>query len=359
MDYYQLTILITIILGMLNRSEAQWWYLGVVGPYTATEYGIEQKPKEARSKRAQPCEDMPFLGARQKELCNQGEFIIDVISEGAAMAISECLIQFKDRRWNCSTFDTTDVFGKILTLGVKEKSFVYSITSGGVMHAVTNACARGEIGNCGCDTSVYNRDTKNQFQWGGCSHNPDFGARFAREFVDSKNADEPSETKMNLWNNEAGRQMVKKEMKTLCKCHGVSASCAIKICWRSLAGFNEVGDALKISYDGAKEVKYNPRRDVLKPAQKHYAKPTKQDLVYFSESPNFCDYDPSVGSLGTAGRACNRTSQGLDSCSLLCCGRGFYSQVKDVEEDCNCKFVWCCTVECDKCRRKQEFNYCK
>lgn len=46
-------------------------YLGVVGPYTGTEQGIVQKPKEIRTKRAQPCEDMPFLGARQKELCNQ------------------------------------------------------------------------------------------------------------------------------------------------------------------------------------------------------------------------------------------------------------------------------------------------
>jgi len=46
-------------------------YLGVVGPYAGTENGIIVRPKEARSKRAQPCEDMPFLGARQKELCNQ------------------------------------------------------------------------------------------------------------------------------------------------------------------------------------------------------------------------------------------------------------------------------------------------
>ena len=148
-------------------------------------------------------------------------------------------------------------------------------------------------------------------------------------------------------------------MKTLCKCHGVSASCAVKICWRSLAGFNEVGDSLKISYDGAKKVRYNVRRNALRPAQRHYAKPSKQDLVYFQESPNFCDFDNQVGSLGTTGRTCNRTSQGLDSCSLLCCGRGFYSQVKEVEEDCNCRFVWCCKVQCDKCRRKQEFNYCK
>lgn len=46
-------------------------YLGVVGPFTGTEQGIVQKPKELRTKRAQPCEDMPFLGLRQKELCNQ------------------------------------------------------------------------------------------------------------------------------------------------------------------------------------------------------------------------------------------------------------------------------------------------
>jgi len=148
-------------------------------------------------------------------------------------------------------------------------------------------------------------------------------------------------------------------MKTLCKCHGVSASCAVRICWRSLSDFKEVGDALKVSYDGAKKVRYVARKDALKPAQKHYAKPKKRDLVYFKESPNFCEFDSSVGSLGTMGRQCNRTSQGLDSCSLLCCGRGFVSQIKEVEEDCNCRFAWCCKVVCDKCRRKQEFNYCK
>lgn len=42
-----------------------------MGPYQGTETGIVVKPKDARSKRAQPCEDMPFLGSRQKELCNQ------------------------------------------------------------------------------------------------------------------------------------------------------------------------------------------------------------------------------------------------------------------------------------------------
>ena len=89
----------------------------------------------------------------------------------------------------------------------RENSFVYSITSAGVMHAITSSCARGEIGNCGCDSSVYDRDTKDRFQWGGCSHNPEFGAKFAREFVDTKELKSKPEGLMNLWNNEAGRKV--------------------------------------------------------------------------------------------------------------------------------------------------------
>lgn len=153
-------------------------------------------------------------------------------------------------------------------------------------------------------------------------------------------------------------QSVKKTMKLLCKCHGVSASCAIRICWRSLASFSDVGDSLKLAYDGAVKVSYNGRRGKLRPVRKDVAKPRKNDLVYLNSSPDFCEANKKTGLLGTAGRQCNSTSYGMDQCDLLCCGRGFYRQVKEIEEDCNCRFVWCCRVECDRCRRKQEFNYC-
>lgn len=148
-------------------------------------------------------------------------------------------------------------------------------------------------------------------------------------------------------------------MQTLCKCHGVSASCTVKICWRSLADFSRVGDALKQSYEGAVQVTYNEQRGKLKPLRKHVVKPKKKDLVYVDYSPNFCLPDASKGSLGTVGRECNRTSHALDSCELMCCGRGFFTELREVVEDCNCRFVWCCNVECESCTREQEFNYCK
>mgnify|MGYP001794643448 CR=1 FL=1 len=43
----------------------------MVGPYTGTKDGVKLKPKDTRPKRAQPCEDMQFLGLRQREICNQ------------------------------------------------------------------------------------------------------------------------------------------------------------------------------------------------------------------------------------------------------------------------------------------------
>lgn len=62
--------------------------------------------------------------------------------------------------------------------------------------------------------------------------------------------------------------------------------------------------------------------------------------------------------LGTRGRVCNRTSPGIDGCRLLCCGRGYQTRVREVEEKCHCNFVWCCNVKCDICRYKKEEHVC-
>nr|CAD7435818.1 unnamed protein product [Timema monikensis] len=66
----------------------------------------------------------------------------------------------------------------------------------------------------------------------------------------------------------------------------------------------------------------------------------------------------TLGILGTRGRLCNRTSLGLDGCRLLCCGRGYQTRVRDVEEKCRCRFVWCCNVVCERCRYKKEEHIC-
>ena len=130
--------------------------------------------------------------------------------------------------------------------------------------------------------------------------------------------------------------MLKKE----CKCHGVSGSCSVKTCWEKLPSFRDIGDALMKQYNHlllsmqspiivrticfryreakavvAKESRSGndskPRKLLtLQLRRKAHNKPRLSELVFLQSSPNYCEADPSTGSLGVAGRRCNRTSAG-------------------------------------------------
>ncbi|CAG2177284.1 unnamed protein product [Oppiella nova] len=181
-------------------------------------------------------------------------------------------------------------------------------------------------------------------------------------------------------------------MKIECKCHGVSGSCELKTCWRSMPSFRQIGDILKEKFESATEVqlKVPPNaKPVTKPVAKEpkleaasmtyhdmpfpsksgsrpylvpispYFKPqTDTDLIYLQSSPDFCEKNDKIGSLGTHGRACNRTSNAIDGCELMCCGRGYKIRRERVMERCNCKFHWCCYVECDHCSKEVEISTC-
>ena len=148
-------------------------------------------------------------------------------------------------------------------------------------------------------------------------------------------------------------------MKVACKCHGVSGSCSLKTCWNQLPQFRETGNQLKERYDGASEVSFNKHGTRLRRKNKRYNKPTREDLIYVDESPDYCNYDPETGSPGTQGRYCNKDSAGMDGCELMCCGRGHNTYKVKVKERCHCKFHWCCDVKCRTCEKTVEVHTCK
>ena len=93
----------------------------------------------------------------------------------------------------------------------------------------------------------------------------------------------------------------------------------------------------------------------------------KDDLVFVEKSPNFCQRNPKLDTMGTSGRVCKTVTENgnnflnttevvsddlIDSCEYLCCGQGYFARKIETTEDCDCQFQWCCSVKCKKCMKK-------
>ncbi|KAL0860700.1 hypothetical protein ABMA27_010041 [Loxostege sticticalis] len=309
------------------------------------------------------------LTERQRAMCHAAPAAVATLGNGLSMAYAECRAQLAGRRWNCSGVGDDPRVGHVLPLATREAAFTYAITAAGVTHALSEACARGDLPACACTTKRRRyTGTAEQFEWEGCG-DASFGARFARRFLDARELEADARSAMNLHNNRVGRKVVKEMVRNECKCHGVSGSCAVRTCWKTLLPFRAVGAALKERLRRAKHVvaehdfrglhsravsMRHPRLVVRRTGKP----PRKSELVFLQKSPQYCEPDAAIGSHGTHGRHCNRTSKGEDGCETLCCGRG-YNTVQLVQESkCRCQFHWCCSVSCDTCITKTELHVC-
>ncbi|TGZ64192.1 hypothetical protein CRM22_006501 [Opisthorchis felineus] len=359
---------------------------------------------------------------RQKKLCRRYLHLMESVVHGYFMGLRECEYQFASHRWNCQGHNLTlrippkdkrrlrfrqspaernpsktntvkikTYLDKLLSKGTRESAYVLAVTSAGVSHAVTKACSSGAHDNCGCDRTIYDHPKEPNFEWSGCSDNIHFGAAFSRQFLDVRERGrlkrKPKLGMTNLHNNHVGRQTVINKMLVQCKCHGVSGSCEMRTCWRTLPNFRELGNHLQERFHKAILVDYvnqqlvpvpNPtdhsqallpqqvsvrfKRSPRSPSGVYTSEKlptlTENDLLYINPSPNFCHHDPGFGSIGTYGRRCEEGGTGLNSCEYLCCGRGFKRETFVQEERCNCKFQWCCNVTCQTCRKTVVVSKC-
>nr|ALS19774.1 wnt1 [Novocrania anomala] len=367
MNWCYIAILIVILLlgtlieGKKNRLRGtKWWTLANTAPQENTL--LNPNTVLYINPSLQP------LTRKQRRLVTRNAGTILAIAKGARMAIQECKYQFNSRRWNCPTSDDshgTSVFGKILQKGCRETAFIYSITSAAVSHAVARACAEGIIYTCTCDLKRHFPSGRD-WEWGGCSDNAQFGHKFSRDFVDVVEKGRDLRYMMNRHNNEAGRMHVSTEMTRECKCHGMSGSCTVKTCWMRLPTFRKVGNYLKDRFDGSTRIyqgnsgrgRTRGKKFNILPVNPNHKSPEIKDLVYFEDSPSFCNPEPAIGFHGTMGRECNATSIGVDGCDLMCCGRGHTSKSYMAKERCSCTFHWCCKVHCEICTRTKMRHTC-
>ncbi|CAB4005228.1 Wnt-1-like isoform X1 [Paramuricea clavata] len=231
------------------------------------------------------------------------------------------------------------------------------------MYSVIVNCSLGHLENCRCQPKNRQKvrskpsEKTGNWHWGGCSDNVAFGDLVARHFVDAlegKRGNTNDERRMfNLHNNKVGRKIVKATTKKVCKCHGSSSSCTMKTCMKKLETFNKVGQVLYEKYTTAIRVIYH-NGSLRDEANKTVTK-KKTKLIYYTPSPDYCHANRTLKIAGVEGRVCEAaTNSDFKKCRKLCedCGLKMKLQAVTRKVKCNCKFVWCCFVKCDECKKQ-------
>jgi len=98
-----------------------------------------------------------------------------------------------------------------------------------------------------------------------------------------------------------------RSMTTQCKCHGVSGSCSVKTCWRALADLRTAAQHIYRRYVRAVEVRSrrlrgSDRRRLLPVAHTGRTNFSDDDLLFYTQSPDYCHPEPLLGSPGTTNR---------------------------------------------------------
>ena len=317
---------------------------------------------------------------------NEADLVLSSsVTAGAELAMKECANQFTHEVWNCPVTAFNMNTDKLENN--RETAYIHAVISAGVTHTISRNCSEGTLTHCGCEHRLAGSGA-DDWKWGGCSDNLVFGEQVSKQFLDTDKFGKQPKSLANLHNNQAGRIAVRKTMRTLCKCHGVSGSCATQTCWRQIGDFKNVGRYLKKQYKNAAKVDFSNgilkqlesarsphiemrsnainSRDRRTSGTPEEQKIKKRKLVFLQPSPNYCTLNARLGYKGVIGRTCEVDPNSKDQteeirkCTNLCtaCGLHVKKQVVDVISSCNCKFEWCCNISCQTCHKKKIMITC-
>lgn len=308
-----------------------------------------------------------------RRFCLTEPAVIHTIVHGMRNTVNTCRMLFEWDHWQCDLLqDRKNLLRKVYP----ETAFVYALTAAGVAHSVAQGCRTGRLGHrCSCgeagrEEPAASPALQQGWKWGGCGDNYPFAAKFVRRLLSRESGKRPRTLRkpVDTHNIIVGIRTLKRGIRPVCKCHGVSGSCSLKTCWRELAPFPEVARRLKRKYTHAvaAEIENKPEfaaTDVVAKPRKAPAatlgttqRPKwlaavtaklrrlgRDRLVYLEKAPSFCEPNPLTS--GMSGRRC----RDRDHCDKVCCGSEHRNFTETVYEACQCRMVWCCKLECKTC----------
>lgn len=295
-----------------------------------------------------------------------------IVATGIKDALRECRELYKWEPWNCPQGLFIDILTRKQMPANKELGLVRAFTAASIVLSMTRDCGSEGGPSCECEHKSNNKSDDEQaytqFAWQGCDDSARIAFDVAKNYLEVQEVDlDPASKLINAHNYRAGRLAVKRNAKRVCKCHGISGSCQMKTCWLSLPNLRQVGDYLRKNHRTAIKVgaSNSLESDPTQLANElSRAKPTK--LVFVDPSPDYCYENPQFGISGTLGRYCipnNDTTihnQSQHSCDRLCtkCGYRVKRETRQVERQCDCRFKYCCSVQCKRCIQNEDVFRC-
>ncbi|XP_046855967.1 protein Wnt-2-like [Xenia sp. Carnegie-2017] len=316
------------------------------------------------------CKNMTWMKKYQRQYCYSYPKMIDVIKEGVNTALSKCRDRFRSERWNCTPLNWEQVLsgGGLLKKASAETAYVQALTVASVMITIARVCRQKSTKYCGCGV-LGRRQSSDPAILEGCSYDVDFGEYLAKSIMGPNNG-KSHKKRAKQHNQMVGVKLVRRSVYRKCEC----VSLLVENCWRKICIWSVPFTLEKIErelwrlYENPTRTRWNRTSHELYPkvksstrVKKKWLKARKRikgKLVYFKRSENFCKPNNSLGIVGTFGRTCNSTSQGQDNCDNLCCGRSFETKVGYTNVPCNCRFVWCCKVNCETCKEERSIETC-
>ncbi len=225
---------------------------------------------------------------------------------------------------------------------------LYAFLVAGATQRLAQFCHEGKIDNdeCQCSQAQQTLDEEGNIIFEKCDENVEWAQNYIQNFTTSPYQNlsvDDTGAMVDIHNIGVGRETMSKTER-FCKCHGVSGTCTVQTCYDKLPSIEEVSESLYIKYDGA--VKVDLVDGELKRDSTFVANPLAEtDLAFSDETPDLCVNATTEGVQGTAHRKCDLSDSSSKSCSVLCCGRGYYS-VTETEKKKNCAFRYCCEFVC-------------
>nr|CAD2187250.1 unnamed protein product [Meloidogyne enterolobii] len=300
-------------------------------------------------------------------LCKTQPALAIVAYEGILEAMDECRQQMKFERWDCSHSGTILHEPALTKHSLPESAYLWAISAAGVAWGIATACAQGWLDECKCVNNMGELKSKttnqvrriSEWDWGGCSYGVQYGVVTSRKlltrtssFHNGKPNNQQLLRKLEKHNLKVGRMAVRRTLTSSCTCHGVSGSCQQKTCWKKTADLNSIARHLAHKYRTAKVASFLPNGQL----NVH-----SSELVYSDNGLNICSqfhYDHQRKR--SLPRICSwrNATYTEGDCTNLCCGKGYTVSHQVVPYKCQCKFIWCCRVECKECLEHRWVSTC-